>query len=435
MSNDSLAKEQISSLFDGGVFTELDSFGSDSVVTGYGMVNGAPCYAFSQNVAVDGGAMCATQAEKIKKVYSLAEKTGYPIIGIFDSNGGKLSDGMITSNAYAELIAASGRISGVVPQIAVISGVCAASAAVWAQSSDIVIMAEDAKMFVTSPYILGDDIGSAKANAENGTAHLVCADAIASAREVISFLPSNNISSAPEADCIPANGSFNSNTAIDAINAVADENSAIVLRAKYGAASAVAFTRVTGMSTGIAAACGNLTADDCSKLSSFIALCDAFSIPVVTLINSNGFADGAEDEIGGISKSAAMLTKAYANATTAKVAFVIGNAFGTVFTALAGKSSAADIIIALKSAVISPIAPDAAATIIYNDRILAGEDKEAVLAEYITEYASAEVAAKLGLVDDIATESDATAKVISALDMLSSKRVSILDKKHIVLSL
>lgn len=435
MSIDSLAKERIASLFDGGVFTELDRFGSETVVTGYGMVGGAPCYAFSQNVAVDGGAMCPAQAEKIEKVYSLAEKTGYPVIGIFDSNGGKLSEGMAASNAYARLIAASGRISGVVPQIAVVVGVCAASAAVWAQCSDIVIMNETAQMFVTSPYVLGENVGTAKVNAENGTAHIVDADPISKARDVITYLPSNNISSAPEADCIPAIGSFKADNAAAAILAIADEGSSVNLRADYGDSSAVALARVAGLSVGVASVCGDITAADCTKLASFIALCDAFSIPVVTLVNSNGFADSVDAEIGGISKSAAMLTKAYANVTTAKVAVITGNAFGAAFTALAGKSSGADIVIALDDAVISPIAPDAAATIVYNDRILAGEDKKTVFAEYITDYASAEVAAKLGLVDDIATESDAAAKVISALDMLSSKRVTILDKKHIVLSL
>ncbi len=435
MSIDSLAKERLSSLFDGGIFTELDRLLDQSVVSGYGTVNGMPCYAFSQNIAVNGGAMCTAQAEKIEKVYSLAEKTGYPVIAIFDSNGGALSDGMATSNAYARLIAASGRISGVVPQIAVVAGVCAASAAIWAQCSDIIIMDEAAQMFVASPYILGNDIGTADTNAKNGTAHIISADAILSAREIIAYLPSNNISSAPEADCCIPVGSYDATAAFDAILAVADEASAVELRKGYGDSSAVALARVAGKSTGIAAVYGDISAADCLKLSSFIALCDAFSIPVVTLVNSCGFANGVEDEMGGISKSAAILTKAYANSTTVKLAVITGNAYGTAFTALAGKASGADIVIAFENAVISPIAPDAAATIVYNDRILAGEDKKAVFAEYIAEYASAETAARLGLADDITTADNATEKIICALDMLASKRVSILDKKHIVLSL
>ncbi len=435
MGIDSLAKERITSLFDGGVFTELDRFGCESVITGYGMVNGTPCYAFSQDVEIDGGAMCTAQAEKIEKVYSLAEKMGYPIVGIFDSNGGKLSDGMSTSNAYSRLISASGRISGVVPQIAVVAGVCAASAAIWAQCADVVIMAENAEMFVNSPYILGENVGTAKFNADNGTAHIVSDDAVMKAREVITYLPSNNISAAPEADCVPAVGSYNADNAYDAILAIADEGSVVELRSAYGKSSAVAFTRIAGASTGVASVNGNITADDCSKLASFVALCDAFSVPVVTLVNTEGFASTADDEIGGISKSAAMLTKAYANATTAKVALVIGSAYGSAFTAIAGNSSGADVVIALDSAVISPISPEAAATIVYNDRILAGEDKKAVFSEYVVNYASAEAAAKLGIIDDVVSVSDATAKVIGALDMIASKRVSILDKKHIVLSL
>ncbi len=435
MGNNSLAKERIASLFDGGVFTELDRFGNESVVTGYGMINGAPCYAFSQNVEADGGAMCSAQAEKIEKVYSLAEKTGYPVIGIFDSNGGKLTDGMTSSNAYARLIAASGRISGVVPQIAVISGVCAASAAIWAQCSDIVIMSEKAEMFVTSPYILGDNIVTSNAAAKNGAAHLVSADAVEAARDIIAYLPSNNISAASEADCIPAVGSFDTDDASAAIHAVADEGSSTELRAEFGKNAAVAFARVAGLSVGVTAVYGDITSDDCVKLASFIGLCDAFSIPVVTLVNSKGFAADCEAEANGIAKNAAMLTKAYSNATTAKLSIITGNAFGAAFTALAGKSSGADIVFALENAVISPLAPEAASAIVYNERILDGEDKKTVLADYISNYACAEAAAKLGLIDDVVNASDATSKVISALDMLASKRVSILDKKHVVLSL
>lgn len=437
MSVGSLAKERIASLFDDGVFTELDRFGNDAVVTGYGLVNGSPCYAYSQNIDADGGAMCLAQAEKIEKVYSLAEKTGYPIVGIFDSNGGKLSDGMVTANAYSRLICASDRLSGVVPQIAVVAGVCAASSAIWAQCSDVIIMADNAEMFVTSPYLLGDKVGSADTAKSNGTAHIVCDkdSAVSKAREVLSYLPSNNISSAAEADCAPAVGSFETDDASKAILAIADEGSVLELRPEFGNTSAVAFARIAGASVGVNSVYGEISADDCAKLASFIGVCDAFSIPIVTLINTEGFASAESDELNGISKSAALLTKAYANATTAKVALVTGKAYGAAFTALAGKSSGADVVLSFNDAVISAIKPEAAATVLYNDQILCGADKKGVLNDYINNFASAEAVAKSGVIDDVIDVNDAAAKVLGALDMLASKRVTTLDKKHVVLSL
>ena len=436
MSVDSLAKERIKSLFDDGVFTELGRFGSESVVTAYGMVNGSPCYAFSQNIDNDGAAMCTAQAEKILQVYSLAEKTGYPIVGIYDSNGGKLSEGMTASNAYSALIAASDRLSGVVPQIAVVAGVCAASAAVWAQCADVIIMSDKAEMFVTSPYLIGDEAGTSAADEANGTAHIVCndSDAVTTARDVLAYLPSNNISSPAETDCVPASGAFPANDAVSAISAVADDGSVIELKPGFGKSSAVALARVAGASVGIAAAYGKLGIDDCAKLASFIGLCDAFSIPVITLIDSEGFDSTADGELAGIAKSAAVLTKAYANATTAKIALITGKAYGAAFTALAGKSSGADTVLAFDSAVISPFAPEAAATILYNDRILAGEDKNTVYADYIKNVSSAQATAEKGVVDDVIAPSDAAARLLTAIDMLASKRVSTPDKKHVVLS-
>ncbi len=437
MSVDTLAFKRLQALFDDGLFTEVDRLGDDKALVAYGNVNGAPCCAFSQNVESDGAAMCKKQAEKILRAYELAEKIGCPVVGIFDSNGGKLDNGIEAVTAFSQLINASNRLSGVVPQVAVVAGTCAASAAVWAQCSDVVIMSEKSQMFVTAPYLLGEKIGTADAAVANGTAHIACADdlaAVASARDILGFLPSNNISCPAECDCVPAVGAFPAADALSAINALCDEMSVVEIRKGFGSDAVTAFGRVAGASVGVVAAYGTLTADDCSKIASFVGICDAYSIPVITVVDTIGFEATADSELDGNCKAASVLTKAYANATTVKVALIAGNAYGPAFMTFAGKASGADMVLALDNAVISPLSPEAAATIVYNDRILAGEDKKAVIADYIENFASARAVAAAGAIDDVATCSDVYAKIINSLDILASKRVTTLDKKHVVLS-
>ena len=437
MTVDSLAMKRIQALFDDGVFTEMDRLGDDKVVVAYGMVNGSPCCAFSQNVDADGAAMCAQQAQKIGRAYALAEKIGCPIVGIFDSNGAKLTDGVGAVSAFSELICAADRLSGVVPQVAVIAGTCAASAAVWAQCSDVVIMSDKGNLFVTAPSLLGDKVGSADAAVANGTAHIACDDdvsAVTAARDVLAFLPSNNISCPAECDCVPAANVFPAADAATAVAAVCDDGSIVEIRKGFGTDSVTAFGRMAGASVGVVAAYGTLTADDCSKIASFVGLCDAFSIPVITLIDTVGYDVTVDSELDGNAKAAAVLTKAYANATTVKVALVTGKAYGPAFMTFAGKASGADTVLALDTAVISALAPEAAATILYNDRILAGEDKQAVLDDYLANDASAQAVAAKGAIDDVVTAADAYAKLLGSLDILASKRVSTLDKKHVVLS-
>ena len=438
MSIDSEAKNRIAKLFDDGAYTELDSFGSSKVVTAYGMVNGAPCYAFSQNIDADGASMCACQAKKILRVYELAEKTGYPVVGIFDSNGGKLTKGIDAVSSYSELIAKAARLSGVVPQVAVIAGVCAASAAVWAMNSDVVVMTDEGELFVNAPSVLGDKkVGTADAAVANGTAHISfdsIDEAVAGARDILAYLPLNNLGVAAETDCVPATGAFPAADAAAAVAAVADDGSVLELRKGFGTDTVTAFARIAGESVGLVAAYGSLTADDCKKIASFVGLCDAFSIPVVTVIDTEGYAKCADGELDGMVKSASALTKAYAEATTAKIALISGKAYGSAFVTFAGKASGADAVYSLEGAVIAPMAPEAAATIVYKDRLDSGEDKNTVYADYIANDASAAAAAKKGAVDDVFAASETVDKLINALDMLASKRVSTLDKKHTVLS-
>ena len=406
-------------IFDEGSFTELDKLIENcEVVTGYGSISGCPCYAFVQNVEINGGAMGEKQAAKLVRLYELAEKTGCPIIGVYDSNGGHIDEGLGAMQSYSKLIAKADRLSGVIPQIAVIKGACGTSSAIWALCSDVVIAAKDAKLFL-------DKSGKDSDVTENGNAQIIAEnldEAIETAKNLIVALPSNNLSAAPIADAV--------GNACDCdciIAKIADSGSVIPLNKNKEYSAKTAFARIGGMSVGMVAVDGTIKAKDCKKIISFIGLCDAFSIPVITFVNTDGYCDCC-----GALKSAAALTKAYADATTAKICVINGKAYGPAFLTFAGNASGADEIIAVKGSVISPMDPEAAMNIVYNKRILDGEDKKALLDEYIANEASAEKAAMGGYVGDIVTEDEIAAKLTTTLDMLISKRVSTLDKKHAV---
>ena len=436
------ARARLQGLFDDGVYTELDRFaksgdGVSEVVAAFGSVQGCPCYAFAQDRSVSAGAMGREQAAKIRRVYQLAEKTGYPVVGIYDSNGAHLDEGLGALEAYAELIQLSNRLSGVVPQIAVIAGTCAGSAAVHALCADVVVMAETAELFVHSAQLVGDrsgKIGTAAAAAASGTAHLCAADvpaALTAARELVGLLPANNLSAAAAVEYAPAAAAAAEGMDPAAlIAALADADSALALLEGFGNSAKTVLARIGGLTAGIAAVGGRLSGDDCRKLAYFVRLCDAFSIPVVTLMDTEGYAETAEEEAAGQVKDAALLTQVYAEATTAKITVVTGKAYGPAFITFAGKAACADAVFAWSGAVISALRPETAVSILYNEKILAGEDRQALMAAYEADEASAFAAAAAGYIDDVIAPEDTFARVMSALDMLASKRVSTLDKKH-----
>ena len=435
------AYKRLELLFDGGAYTEIDRFAKNGetasgVVCGYGNVCGAGVYAFSQDVSVCSGAMGRAQAAKIKKVYDLALMNGCPVVGIFDSNGAFADEGVDALNAYGELIAAAGKLSGVVPQIAVIAGKCIGSAAVLAAISDVAVMTESATYCVNSSAITGDEkVGTAKTSADNGLVAKVLstdAEAFEAVANILAMLPSNNLSVPAVADYVPAAQSGEG--VYSKITAVADANSFNELWSDFGCCSKVGFARVAGNPVGIVATdssknnaklCGNGAA----KAARFVRLCDAYSIPVVTLIDCAGFMGSADDELSGDVKMVASLTGAYAEATTAKVAVIVGKAYGAAFTAMAGKASGSDIVLALADVEICALEPMTAVQFLYKDRL--GEEKrEDLEKEYALSEGSPFKAAENGAVDDIITADDLSAKVIAALDMLASKRVATMEKKH-----
>lgn len=437
----SKAYKRLALLFDGGAYTELDRFQKNGenqcgVVTAYGNVNGISCYAFSQDISVCSGAMGRSQAAKIKKVYDLALMNGAPIVGIFDSKGAFATEGVDALNAYGELISAAGKISGVVPQISVVAGKCIGSAAVLATVADLTVMVEGAELCVNSAAITGEsNVGTAETSAKNGTVSVVAENdeaALNKVAELLSFMPENNLSVSPVADYVPA--AVSGEGVYSDISNIVDQDSFVELNKEFGCCAKVGFARVAGNAIGVVATdsdkndaylCGNGAA----KIARFVRLCDAFSIPVVTLLNSAGFMGKANDELDGSVRAVATLTGAYAEATTAKVTVIVGKAYGTAFTAFAGKASGTDYCVAYADAEICALNPVTAVQFLYKDR-LGDEKREDLVTEYKLTEGSPFKAAENGAIDDVITKERAAQSVISALDMMASKRLSTLEKKH-----
>lgn len=437
---DCQARTRLSYLFDDGKYTEINSYAKENdcltgVVTAYGYVNGNAVYAFSQDKSINNGAVGPAHAAKIAKLYSLAAKTGTPVIGIHDSNGAFVNGTAESLTAYGELINAASVISGVVPQISVVAGTCAGSAALFACSSDFIIMTKDAEFFMT-PAFTKENSGSASDAAANGIAAAVCDDdkaAIEKAKELINLMPVNNLAPLPMFEYnepeTAVSADFNS-----LINGVCDAESIIELYAEFGKASYTALATVNGATVGIAATnktSDKLTDADCSKLSRFIRTCDAFAVPVITFVDTEGF--DAADAISGV-KSMTQLANCYAEATTAKISVITGKAVGPAFIALAGKDISSDFTYIWESACVSPLAPLSAVEFLWHDKLKGAADVNAKRNELAEEYkatlASAESVAASGAVDEIISASSTREAIISALDILSSKRITKLPKKH-----
>lgn len=437
----SAAYRRLAALFDQGSFTELDMFSKNAeqgceVLTGYGSIAGAPAYAFSQNIEAAGGAMGRSQAAKIRRVYELAEKTGLPVVGIYDSNGAHLIEGLDALHAYGELMQTASRLSGVVPQVSLVLGACAGSAALMAAAADVVIISEDAQMYLTAPSIIGGEkagVGSAKAVCQSGTAQVLAAneeEAIESARTLLSMLPSNNLSPVPAAEAVDAAGACEGGCVC---RSLVDAGSVYKLSAEFAPLVHTALARIMGVTVGIVSTAagedGRLDSDSCRKAARFVRFCDTFAIPVVTLVDSVGLERSVEAELNSGIRDAAMLSSAYAEATCPKISIVTGKAVGPVFSVLAGRGNA-DAVFATPQAVISPLPSETAVSILWNDRIAAGEQRPALIAEYEATQASALKAAEMGYVDDVVELASLRARLYVALEMLAGKRASTLAKKH-----
>lgn len=443
------ARERLTALFDPDTFVEVGTLvktGCDGsgVITGYGLVEGSPVYAFSQDSTQKSGAVGAAQGSKIKKIYDLALKTGAPVVGIYDSNGAAVDEGLDAMAAYGEMLCWSNNLSGVVPQVSLVLGVCAGSAALIAASADFVVMSEKAELFLTTGD--AESASDAKNAAASGVAHIVEKDdaqAITAARSLISLLPSNNLSAAPMCDFTAADGAEAALTAaagnIDAADLseiakqVVDANSLIELQPEFsGCQARVGLATIAGSTVGIVCASnsGKICSNGSSKIARFVTICDSFQIPVVTIVNCEAFAPAPGHSFRGGVREVAKLAHVYAEATTPKVAVVVGKAYGSAYIALAGRAANADYTVAWPSATISALSPQTAIAFLGGDRITAEVSREQAEADYAANDASAFAAAAKGHIDDVIDPAQTRSVLISALDMLAGKRVSTLPKKH-----
>lgn len=423
-----MSKETLSSydvlnrFFDEGSFTETDAYlksesGDAEAITGFGTVDGIPVFAFSQNVDACGGAMSKAQAKKITKLYNAALKVGAPIVGFYDSVGGRLEQKYELLSAYGDILRKAAKLSGVVPQIAVVLGNCVGTSALIAASADFIIMEKDAKLSVNTD---GKKACSC-CNTKNGTASFVCEGkeaAVDKAKALLAYFPTNNLEAAPAFESAPA---YENPDKLPKV--IADADSLLCVGAGYGDDVCTAFGRVDGSPVGfVVTQGGNITAEAAKKVAKHVRFCDAFSLPIITLVDAKDFESISD---------ASTLVSAYADATAAKISVIKGTAVGAVYIALAGATSGADMVYALPEAIVSPIAPKAAAFIL--DPSIADapfEEQDALIDSYIKANLTAQKAAEDGYIDDIAEGGELREKIISALNMLSSKRVATLPKKH-----
>lgn len=427
-----VAYKRVISLVDEGSFVEIDTLAKSEehfaeVITGFGLIDGCPTYVFAQNSDFAGGAMSKAQVSKIKKVMNLAVKTGAPVIGIYDSVGAQLKQGADMLAAYGEMMLANNNLSGVVPQISLVLGPCIGTSAMIAASADIVVMSEQAELTLETS---GQDSNAENA-AKSGIAHIVASseeEAIRKVRELLPVLPTNNLAGAPITDedvFDPAATLTSTSSAKDMIAAIADANAFIELSEQFGPAVVTGLAQMAASTVGMVVYSGKLDADACSKAARFVRFCDAFSLPVISLVNAEGFE---------CLRDATKLSNAYSEATTAKITIVTGEAYGPVYIALAGRGANSDITVAWPDAAISPLAPATAAMFLWSDRLAGSSDPIADRKKLIEEFKETEAspfkAAADGFVEDIITPEETRDKVISYLEILAGKRVSTLPKKH-----
>lgn len=422
--SDSEARKRLTALFDEDSFRELDKFLSadgeqSSVVAGYGTVMGATAYAFAQDVSVKGGAVNTSAALKIAKIYKLAAKVGAPVVGIYDSKGGDINEGMAVLSAYGDIMKASAEISGVVPQIAVVCGVCAGCAAMLASMADITVMTEKAELFLTAPFNTPDGklegAGTAANAAKSGVCSIIAkddAEAVAKAKKLVAVLPANNISLAGNDDFTVNESAVNAGMkGADLVKALADNNSVVELGAEFGTAAYTALASVNWATVAFVATdkAAKLTAADCAKIARFVQFADVFSIPVVTLINTQGFEGSSAAELAGSVRDCAKLAQVYATATTAKVNVITGSAFGAAYAAF----DSADLTYAWENAAIAPMSPEAC-------KVFMGEEIST----------SPFDAAALGMIDGVIAAGDTADVLSSAVELCAGKRVASPARKH-----
>jgi len=474
------ARERIDILFDPGSFEELDKlvthrcldFGmadqvvpGDGVVTGHGLVNGRQVFAFAQDFTVFGGSLSETNAAKIVKIMDLAMKLGAPIVGLNDSGGARIQEGVASLGGYADIFLRNTLASGVVPQISAIMGPCAGGAVYSPAITDFVLMVKGSYMFVTGPDVVKtvtheevtkEDLGGAMAhNATSGVAHFSAEDdkeCLALVRDLLSFLPSNNLDEPPRSTTsdsaeredaaletlVPAapNQPYDM---LDLIHSIADEGYFLEVHQHYAKNIIVGFARLDGRPVGIVAnqpavLAGTLDINASVKGARFVRFCDAFNIPLVTFEDVPGFLPGTVQEHGGIIRHGAKLLFAFAEATVPKVTVITRKAYGGAYCVMSSKHLRTDFNYAWPTAELAVMGPEGAVNILYKRELDAAADPARVKAEKVAEFrekfATPYVAASRGFVDEVIRPRETRRKLIAALRNLETKRDKNPPKKH-----
>lgn len=475
------ARERLELLFDEGTFEEIDryvthrctdfgmadkQFLGDGVVTGSGLINGRLTHAFAQDFTVFGGSLSEANANKICKIMDLAMKLGTPVVGLNDSGGARIQEGVRSLAGFASLFLRNTLASGVVPQISAIMGPCAGGAVYSPALTDFIVMVnEKSHMFVTGPDVIKavtheevtkEELGGAIThNTKSGVAHFISGDdseCISIVRELLTFLPQNNIEDSPIErnrddpqrkdpklnDFIPEDPRAPYDVR-ELIRLVVDENYFFEVQAQYAQNIVVGFARLNGKSVGIVAnqpvqLAGSIDTTASRKAARFIRFCDAFNIPIITFEDVPGFLPGKQQELDGIIRDGAKLLYAYCEATVPKICVITRKAYGGAYCVMSSKHIRGDYNFAYPGAEIAVMGPDGAVNILYRRELAGAEDPETFKREKVNEYkekfANPYVATSLGFVDEIIMPEETRPKLIMALQRIATKAEKNPPKKH-----
>ena len=472
------ARERIELLLDADSFVELDAFVTnrnatvdasylgDGVVTGHGAIDGRTVFVFSQDFTVFGGSLSEAYAEKICKIMDLAMKVGAPIIGLNDSGGARIQEGVVSLGGYADIFLRNTLASGVVPQLSVILGPCAGGAVYSPAITDFTIMVEGTSyMFVTGPNVVkavthedvdAETLGGATTHTtQSGVAHLAAPDeasALASARQLLAFLPQNNLADAPSVsttdpvdrmdetlDAIIPDDPAKPYDMHGVIERIVDDGAFTEIQPGWAQNIITGFARLNGRSIGVVAQqpavlAGALDIAASTKAARFVRTCDCFNVPLLTLVDVPGFLPGVAQEHGGIIRHGAKLLYAYCEATVPKITVITRKAYGGAYDVMSSKHVRGDINLAWPTAEIAVMGAEGAVNILYRDEIASSDDapatQERLVSEYEERFANPYVAAARGYVDDVIRPSETRPRLIAALEMLADKRDTNPPKKH-----
>ncbi len=475
------ARERLDLLLDPGSFKELDVFVThrtsdfgmedkkflgDGVVTGHGKVDGRLVYVFSQDFTVFGGSLGEMFAEKVIKIMDLAMRNGAPCIGLNDSGGARIQEGVLSLGGYAEIFFRNVLASGVIPQISAIMGPCAGGAVYSPAMTDFILMVkESSHMFITGPEVIkavtGEEItfeelgGAMSHNQKSGVAHFAAESeehCIEMIKTLISYLPSNNLDDPPRLDTgddpnrtdeelgkiVPAE-SDQPYDMRDIILRVVDNGEFLEVHEHWARNIVVGFARLDGYSIGIVGnqpkvLAGTLDINSSTKGGRFVRFCDAFNIPLLTFVDVPGFLPGSAQEYGGIIRSGSKLLYAYCEATVPKMTVITRKAYGGAYDVMCSKHIRADINFAWPSAELAVMGPDGAVNIIFRKEIQAADDPkkkaEELVSDYREKFANPYIAAQMGYIDDIIEPQDTRPRLVDALHTLLNKRETRPAKKH-----